>query len=212
MSFDFAIATTTYFGTYGNCRDPRYRLKLFLEEAESVARLDWQNGVWVIHDDASPVEFPALPQMNCEVIVVGGDKRLTNAGRIPKAISHAVTLAPWVLALDSDGLLSRNCIQRIRWLQDKFPEQGVFGTFDTKYHPDVETHGGYVMKRSLPEHGLVFRSDLWQVPYRDGFGLLSNIRCDGYSPYPCLSPSGVQHTGRLGLNGASDDYDPMWRP
>ena len=213
--YDLAIATTTYHGPYNSCRDGGYRLKLFRDEVESLRNADTagRKVVWVIHDDASPIDF-AVPQLdNIDVILVRHPDNRGNTGNIPRCVTHAASLAPWTLALDSDGLVAKDCFPRLWRLVEQYPHISVFGTFNTKYHINKEDRGDHVIKQSLCEHGVLFKSRLWKVDkIRDGFGLLSNIRSDDFvGNYPCLKPSGVQHTGQYGLNGTLDDDDPEFQ-
>ena len=211
MQYGLAIATTTYFGAYNSCKDGNYRLRLFLDEVESMRGADMagRKVVWVIHDDASPIDF-VLPQLdNVDVQLIRHSDNRGNTGNIPRCVTHASQLAPWTLALDSDGLIARDCFPRLWRLVAQYPTLKVFGTFNTKYHITKEDKGTHVIKQSLCEHGVLFKSELWKSEsIRDGFGLLSNIRYDQFeNNYPCLKPSGVQHTGQYGLNGTLDDND-----
>ena len=209
MYYDLCIATTTFFGLYGTVSDGEYRKRLFLDEAESLSKMD-KNGlriVWLIHDDVSP-EFPEIDVAGVDLFIVRGMEKLGNTGAIPLAISRAVKFAPIVLSLDSDGLIARDCLPRLWDLQRRYQQQNVFGTFNTKYHHTLEDRGDHVMKQSLCEHGILFRSGVW-VGKRPDYGLLSNLTCEG--PFPCLKPSGVQHTGQFGLNGTMDDFDEKFQ-
>jgi len=200
LKYDFAIATTTYFAPYANCKDVEYRVELFYTMCESLAKVDWSgsSAIWVIHDDASPA-FPVMMDVGIPVEVIRHKENLTIAGNSGRSIQHAAGLGEWVVVADSDGLFARDCFLRLKGLMQQYPDEGIFGLFNTKYHKLVEDRGDHVIKATLCEHGTVFHNSL------AGF-CFGRIRMD-VGPYPCLKPSGLQHTGQVGLNSTTDDFD-----
>ena len=209
-SYDLVIVTTTFFGLYGTVSDGKYRERLFLDEVDSLSKAD-KNGlriIWLIHDDVSP-EFPDINVAGVDLFIVRSKEKLGYVGAILLAIAHAIKFAPIVLTLDSDGLIAKDCLPRLWDLRHRYPQQGIFGTFNTRYHHTLEDRGDHVMKESLCEHGVLFRSSLW-LGNRPNYALLANLKCEG--PFPCLKPSGVQHTGQYGLNGTMDDFDTNFIP
>lgn len=204
--YDLCVVTTTYLDAYDGCFNPYYRLGLFLDEIASMRHLDCGRlkVCWLIYDDGSP-QFPAMPAMPFDTEL----HLLRNVGWVRnsvRACARACELSGWVLNLDSDGLIARDAIGRATSLIAQFPNAPAYGLFNTPYHHTLETHADHVLKQSIPEHGLLFRSQDYRTDMGDNFPLFARLKPNG-SGYPVLRPSGIQHTGKVGVNSTEDDED-----
>ncbi len=199
MKYDLAIATSTYFAIYGNVPYSGYRLKLFRELMDSMKDVRWcgLKPIWVIHDDNSP-HFPATPDAEIDTLVFHRNTNLGQPKNYLSTVNHACEMAPWVLVVDDDGIISPDCIERLLWLKDKFPEREVFCAFNSPYHAVSIDGDGYVEKLTCPEHGRFFTAA------NGGFRSVSHT-------IATLKPSGVQHCGKYGLNGTANDWDRDFR-
>lgn len=228
--YNLCIATAAYFGPYGNCRGDERRS--YLERMiESWVGIEWPEGLqfkWLISDDASPVDVPPFPPHGdrCDVEIVKQPKNLGNQQNILWVCGEAAKQAYWVLYADNDGIFAKDCITRMLNLAWRFPWAMAYSAFNTKYHYPVphpvtderlialgvhEVEGSdYSLKASGCEHGLMFRADDWLNDNSWVCSLHSGIK-DNVGPYPCLKPSGLQHIGKRGLSGTTDDYDAAFK-
>ena len=197
----------------------------------SWAGVEWPEGLrfkWLISDDASPVDVPSFPPHNssCDVEIIKQPINLGNAKNILWVCGEAAKQAYWVMYADNDGLFSKDCFKRLFPLLWRYPWCHAYTVFDTKYHFPVqhpvtddrlkywgvtETQlADHSLKQSTCEHGLVFRAEDWK---NDGTWVcnLHHAIEPNDPPYPCLKPSGLQHIGKRGLSGTTDDYDASFK-
>lgn len=215
--FDLAIATTTYFsGPYGTIKDKEgseFRKGTFLAMLESIKNVDWggRSAVLCVRDDSVEADFPSLPDIGIPIRVERNEKVAGCPLNLTLACNDAAPLAPLVIYVDNDALFSKRSILRLFAMMEAYPDVEGWGLFNTKYHIDVAEYPGVVIKQSMCEHGLCFRSAKWD--YSPSYGLIAYASAAGIQgPYPTLKPSGVQHCGgKYGLNGTEDDFDQNFR-
>lgn len=193
--YDVAIATSTYFGEYGNVPNRDYRMDLFLRLAQSlrISHLGAWRVLWLIHDDASPV-FPEMPKLPFDVMVLRRSKNIGQPQNYLSTVQHAAAEANWVAVIDDDGEVKPDWLKRAFDLVAWFPEADCYGLYNSPYHPANRVEDGYVLKPSTCEHGRFFRAKF------GGWGPVTH-------DIPVTRPSVLQHCGKFGLNGTKDDYD-----
>lgn len=197
--YDVAIATSTYFGLYGNVPDTEYRRTMFRNLVDSMMELDigGRQVCWVIGDDCSPSGPPQGIPVPFDVYVLTRDKNIGQPKHYLATVNAARERANWVLVVDDDGIISPQCLNRLFALVEKYPLADCYSAYNSKYHQTKEVFDDHVLKHSATEHGRFFRAP-WS-----GFGSTQH-------PIPTLRPSGIQHCGKYGLNGTEDDYDPEY--
>lgn len=220
--YDIAVSMGTYFDDHWRVNG-EYRRELYLACIESLKKVNWLGTrvVLVLRDDCStiPPERPEIVGVDVDYLV--RPKRLgSNESpflNLQQGILEAGELGYWVLWLDSDGLVAHDCIKRLFDLVHVFPSHPAYGAFNSPVHEVLEDHRaekpGYVLKRSLTEHGTLFRSaDLRSFDRGFWSGLCARKDNSGYfdfpKAWPCLAPSGIQHTGIVGVNNPKgEDFD-----
>lgn len=150
---------------------------------------------WVIGDDASPDGAPEqLLSIPFDTFIFTRQKNIGQPKNYLATVNRAREMGNWVLVVDDDGLIEPDCLQRLFWLTEKYPDSDCYGAFNSPYHPSDQVFDDHVLKHSTCEHGRFFRSS-WS-----GFGAT-------LQPIPVLRPSAIQHCGKYGLNGIKDDLD-----
>lgn len=202
---DLAIALPTYFGEYGFVSNPYERATYYNACIQSLLNVNWLglDVVIVLRDDCSskPPELPAIPNIKVDFKVQ--PTHLGMDGNCWDAVFTAQKLGHWVLWLDCDGIMSKNCIRRAFEMIHKEPKAYAYSLYNSPYKPTLEKKEGYVLKSDLPELGAMWRSTDLKItqPTRLAEALAG--------PYPTLHPSGVQHIGLLGMNNpVGNDFDP----
>ena len=204
--FDLAIATAHYAGPYGNA-DGKDRLRYFEAMLRSAREVNWpidKKIIWVISDDASPFRLLTIPLLRIPVEFHVNPLRIGSKENIMHVIDRGVELADRVLYCDNDGEFSHNCFERLFRMIEDVPDAQGYMVFNTNYHETIGWTKGHLLKRSYTEHGICFRSTQWSHMGREP-DIFACLRSE--PPYPCLTPSGLQHIGKRGLNGTEDDFD-----
>ena len=212
--YDIAIATTCYFEPYGTIKDEvgiEFRRQSFLAMLHSIGRVDWgaQKAIVCVRVDGG--RPPEIPEIGIPIQIIVNPEKAGCPLNLTLACDDAQKHAPWVLYVDNDGLFAKDSIKRLFKLIARYPDMDAFGLFNTKYHETIEEHPDHVLKHSLCEHGICFKTTRWD--FRLSYGGISFPAAAQYrSPYPTLKPSGVQHCGgKYGLNGTEGDFDADFR-
>ena len=116
MPYDVCIATSTYFGIYGNVTDPNYRKGLFLQLRDSIKHIQTAGAkiCWLVQDDASPEPFPEwADDLPFEMRTVRRKEHIGMPENYLSTVESACTLADWILIADDDSIFQPPCGPRI---------------------------------------------------------------------------------------------------
>jgi len=213
--YDLAVATTTYFGSYGYVSDSSHRMKYWDWFCESIERtnLDGKKIILIVSDDGSPIvpekrKFPFDSEWH--VHIEHGGIPFSS----PWTVQHASQYAPWVINADSDAYFHPEWANWLFSVMQRYPEETAFNLFNSPRQTEIlgMLEGGKILiKGSSQEHGRVISSmDLntrsnWKPEDWD----IRHIPTSRKILVPRVSM--IQHTGCYGLNnvpGGSEDYDP----
>ena len=213
--YDLAIATTTYFQSYGYVSNVQHRLQCWTWFCDSIIETyrDGRKIILVVSDDGSPGTPPKrFFPFDTEFFYHREHRGIPF--NFPWTVQHASQYAPWVLNVDSDGYFHP---EWLRWLFDAmkyWPEETAFNLFNSPRQTEViEELDGCLIKGSSQEHGRVFRSqDLNDCAnWTSEEWAIRHIPTNKRILVPKVSM--IQHTGCYGLNnvpGGSQDYDPLF--
>lgn len=220
MIYDLVIATTTYFGTYDHVKEEGYRLKLWKQMLQSLAKTE-MNGAKVallIADDHSQVDIQEWrSDLPFRYNFYSRPKHIGwNANQINN-LNTASEMAPICLSVDSDGYFHP---QWLLWLFDtvtKYPDAAGWNLFNSPRHqlitdrPDPDI----LEKSSTQLHGLAYytrdRKNADPKEWVESFTGELLLKHGNKFIVPEISM--IQHTGCYGINnvpGGSQDYDPRF--